>query len=101
MFEFEKTIRVYKTKVNMEKANKYILGRISGMMDVLCKGDPCSNEGYANKRIVEIDDDGNEIVWEILSVLTCEDFYEKFKKVVEAHYGKLGIVEFDVGNKKE
>ena len=103
MFEFEKTIRVYKTRVNMEKANSYIVGRISGIMAAICQGDPCDTDHcYANEEVYRIEDDGSHTpVSETLSVLTCEDFYEKFKKVVEAHYGKLGIVKFDVGNKKE
>lgn len=92
--------RIYKTKVDMEKANNYILGRITGIMQMVCEEDPLDPHMFSMMEAKRTYDDGSsKVVTVFLTTETTEERYNQFKKIVESGYGHIGIVEFDVGNK--
>ena len=79
--------KLYTTIVRGDIQNKYILGRISAAMEVICKDDLTERKGYAHGSLVTIDDtDGEEVVGWIYRVETTQDQYDRFLEVVRTWY---------------
>lgn len=73
--------------------NKYVTGRIAGMMDAIC----CRNEeGYYEPELCLWHIPG---VGDVMTTYCEESKYESFKKLVEKNYP--GLCEFDVDLVKE
>ena len=88
--------RIYRTRINGDR-NDWVLGRIVGAMDIICKDTPEENEGYAAYSIVEYDDEGNFVrtCHTTIAVNTDQERYDRFMDLVKAWYPKFDI-EFDM-----
>lgn len=93
--------RIYRTKVSNENGIRpYVLGRISGIMDAICRLD-LDSRGYAIATTEQVDDAGR-IIRECASILTVEtdaERYETFKSMVSAWYPFIKF-DFDYNGNK-
>lgn len=88
--------RIYRTRINGDR-NDWVLGRIVGAMDIICKDTPEENEGYAAYSIVEYDDNDNFVrtCHTTIAVKTDQERYDRFVALIKAWFPKFDI-EFDV-----
>lgn len=74
-------IRKFKTFISGAFVdNDYVLGRITGVMDLICKENPIDNIGYGLDKTS---------TYVILVTRTTQKRYDKFIEIVKAWYPKL------------
>ena len=75
----------------VSSGNDYVVGRIHGMMSVICRS---GNRDYANAlshSYCTIRRDRNGVT---LTTLATEEEYDEFKKVVEGYYPELCVFDY-------